>query len=149
VPGLCSRTACPTTSIALLALCVGVVAGCRDPIEPLAPDDVTGTYGLASIGGQPVPLTTSTGTTRSSVITMFPNATWSIRTETQSTTPGSTPTVIDAGGTWVLDARASTVRLINTAVRGTSTSTYAVRDRGRVLATSGGSSGEYRYVKQP
>jgi hypothetical protein len=124
-----------------------VAAGCRDPIEPLAPDDVTGTYGLASIGGQPVPLTTST--TRSSVITMFPNATWSIRTETQSTTPGSTPTVIDAGGTWVLDARASTVRLINTAVRGTSTSTYAVRDRGRVLATSGESSGGYRCVNRP
>lgn len=145
-----SIQAWPTRVVAYRWALVGaglLAAACSgDPTAPLAPDDVTGTYALVSIGGRPVPVVTGAGTMHSSVITINANATWSVREETQSSTPGSTPTVITAGGTWVLDARASTLRLINTTVRGTDSFTYSVRDRGRVLTVSG-ASGEYRYVK--
>lgn len=107
-----------------------------------------GTYALVSIGGRAVPLVTSEGMMHSSVIAIHGNATWSIRQETQSTWPGSTPTVLITGGTWVLDARASKIRLRNEGARGSPSQEYDVRERGRAIVASTISSGDYRYVKQ-
>lgn len=126
-----------------LGLVAALAAGCggRDPVSPLTPTDVVGTYALHTIDAQslPWPFPQGNGTTLvADTLTVAADGTW---TEVEhdgfvaNTASGRTATY---NGTWTLDVQNAVLR-VTQSVEGTAlTSAYQVGDRGGRLTVDTG-----------
>lgn len=124
-----------------------MAAGCAEPTAPLQTRDVVGTYALATIGGQPLPVPPpGVYGLLSAEVTFMADGTWRAREEFGTAGPSNiVPLRVENVGSWTLDATGGTL----TQRGGVGVVEYRVHGRGRELVRTGGSGGEMRYVKAP